>query len=115
MQPFMLTLGNLGAFKTDHIIKILYLDLESKYLQELARTIDYALEPVVTREQRPFVCHVTLARIKGVADKEQFFKEVERYHVERLQFKAMEFILMESELMPDGPIYKEVMRFPFME
>ncbi len=112
MHSFTITLGNLGAFTTNHIIKILYFDLISHWLPELARTIDYALEPIVPREERPFVSHVTLARIKSVADKNHFFKEVERYHMQKLQFKVTEFVLMESVLTSEGPLYKIVERYP---
>lgn len=101
-SPFIATLGGISFFKKHGEISIVYTDLVAPQFSNLALTIDNALADFVKPEIRPFVAHVTLARIKNVVDEKLFSEEVARFLCEPLQFCVNEFVLKESILSPEG-------------
>lgn len=101
-SPFHVTTGSVCFFKIGKIIKILYADLLSSHLAGLAYAIDNALAPHVPLEKRPFVAHVTLARITAVPDRERFLETMNCIENEQLHFIVNEFVLKESLLSPQG-------------
>lgn len=101
-SPFIAKLGAINFFKKHGEISILYADLIAPQFSDLALVIDNALSNFVKPETRPFIAHVTLARIKKIAD-EKFFKEVmARIKNKPLSFCVNEFVLKESILSPEG-------------
>lgn len=111
-HSFRIKTGELGVFQSGHLIKILYLMLQSQSLVELSMMIDAVLEPIVAKEVRSFIPHVTLARIKYVEEKEQFLNAVKRSSLEPIEFQVQEFVLMESTLNREGPEYSTLFHYP---
>ena len=55
---------------------------------------------------KEFSFHITTARVKFVEYRENLVKEVEKIHFKNLDFEVDEFVLIKSELMRQGPVYK---------
>jgi len=86
-----------------------------KELAELAASIEQALEPLgIPREEREFLPHLTLARIKEARGLECLRQEVERLGTAEFgRAVYQEFDLMESTLRPQGAVYTRLERFAF--
>lgn len=65
-------------------------------------------------EERPFLPHLTVARIKGKLP-ERTLQKLAAWR-EKVFDSCMvtEFFLMESELLPAGPIYRKIEAFPLL-
>ena len=71
MPPFKVCLGSLGVFPAQDHIRIIWLDLKGQELTMLAHQIHQALKPLVDLEERPFVGHITIARVKKVKNTQE--------------------------------------------
>lgn len=101
-------LGSFSVFAVGQESKILFLHVHCPELTLLAARLDDLLAPWYAKEERPFVAHVTLARIKRVADREKFFAVLEEFAVKKIDFTIDRFVLKKSELTPDGPLYTDI-------
>jgi 2'-5' RNA ligase len=73
------------------------------------------IEELLGREfgkEKSFKAHLTLARVKFVDDKAKFLQQLKEIKTERLTFVVERFVLKESILSPNGPIYKDLAVFP---
>ncbi|MFC1841992.1 RNA 2',3'-cyclic phosphodiesterase [Candidatus Dependentiae bacterium] len=102
------TLGSLGVLPTRRISRILFAHLDCFCLPILAKQIEQELSWIVKPEDRGFKNHITIARIKSIENKENFLYAVDNFQIKPLIFDIKEFLLQESELTPDGPIYTTV-------
>jgi 2'-5' RNA ligase len=112
ISPFLLEISGLGAFPSLKQARVVWVGIggELDKLSALQQNIDSALAALrFTREQRPFVPHLTLARIREGASgpERRTFGELvgsttfeDRYAVEVEAIK-----LMRSQLTPAGAIY----------
>lgn len=66
-------------------------------------------------KEREFVSHITIARFKSVPNL-NFIKEImEKYGEKNFgKFNVKNFYLYESQLMPDGPVYKKIEKFDLL-
>lgn len=108
---FRAHLGSLGVFNKTGFIKVVYADVVCSALQELVLLIEHAMEPWAAPENRPFVSHLSLARVRAVHEREQLLKEVENYIVKPIEFSITSFVLKQSVLAPEGPVYTDIARF----
>jgi 2'-5' RNA ligase len=112
ISPFHLEISGLGAFPNLKQPRVLWVGISGELdkLLGLQRNIDSALSPLgFTKEERPFVPHLTLARIRERASpgERRTFGELvvstifeDKYHI------AVDAIsLMRSQLTPAGAIY----------
>lgn len=76
----------------------------------LQREIDAVLSAFFSNDKQ-FVPHVTLARIKEVTDKDAFAQSL-KLKVPTDLFSVSEFHLVESQLTKSGPIHKVLAVFP---
>jgi RNA 2',3'-cyclic 3'-phosphodiesterase len=64
-------------------------------------------------EEREFNPHLTIGRIKDLADKANLLKLIAEYSGKKLQTVIVpEIIYYESVLLPTGPIYKPMLKVP---
>ena len=103
----LIGVGNLGCFERGGLLRVLYLTLHSKKLAEFAQKVDQALLPWRKPEEREFMGHTTLARIKGVFDHDKLQAFVAEMKPKG-SFKANSFVLQSSVLFPSGPEYEVV-------
>jgi len=112
ISPFHLEISGLGAFPNLKQPRVLWVGISGELdkLLGLQRNIDSALSPLgFTKEKRPFVPHLTLARIRERASpgERRTFGDLvvstifeDKYHI------AVDAIsLMRSQLTPAGAIY----------
>ena len=112
ISPFHLEIGGLGAFPSLRQARVFWVGIggEVEKLSRLQQNIDYALAAQgFAKEERSFVPHLTLARIRQGASplERRSFGELvgsttfeDKYHV------TVESIsLMRSQLTPAGAIY----------
>jgi len=115
--PFTLSLRGLGTFPSARHPRIIYLGMEGDTKRLAAFQAELEQE-LATRgfpmEERPFLPHLTLARIKSLPESDGLHRELSAggaYEAE--PFTASELCLFKSELAPGGAIYTKLAAFPF--
>ncbi|MFH1916308.1 MAG: RNA 2',3'-cyclic phosphodiesterase [Nanoarchaeota archaeon] len=104
-QPFTLTLSHIGTFN-DRILWAAFKD--NPALTKLKKDINTALPAY--RDDKPFKPHVTLARIQTLTDTQEFRKTLQM-KIPFLTMQVSQFSLMQSTLLPTGPVYAEIGRY----
>ena len=104
--PFELTLKDVGVF-SQKFIKIIWVKVSDVPLQPL---VDNCLKDIFKLENR-FMGHITIARVRSLADKKSFLQLINATTVNEVSFMVKDFYLKESILTPDGPIYKDIVRY----
>jgi RNA 2',3'-cyclic 3'-phosphodiesterase len=112
ISGFSVEVAGLGAFPHLRQPRVLWVGIvgETDRLVRLQQSIDSALAMLgFAREERPFVPHLTLARIRQEASpvQKRGFGELvaSTAFVDRYQMKAEAVTLMRSQLTPAGAIY----------
>jgi RNA 2',3'-cyclic 3'-phosphodiesterase len=105
-DSFDISLGLLDLFSLQQP-RILWVDLTSENLILLQKEIEETVSQFIPPERKSFVAHVTLARIKEVLDSEKLLEVVKNTKPQKLSFHVDRFVLKESELTTEGPIYTD--------
>lgn len=109
-KKFSLTLEGTGVFPSEKYIRVAWVGIqENKELMQLAKAIKEALPEY--KEDYPFSAHLTLARVKFVEDKEEFYNKVKNLKIKPLMFEVKDFKLYSSKLSPKGPTYDALATF----
>jgi len=115
--PFTLSFRGLGTFPPARRPRVVYLGMEgdTKRLAAFQAEIEAELaDRGFPGEERPFLPHLTLARIKSLEESDRLFRELaESKAYEAGQFTATELCLFKSELAPGGAIYTKLAAYPF--
>jgi 2'-5' RNA ligase len=109
--PFRLTLCGLGAFPNTRRPRVVWAGLggEVEIVQRLQADLEARLEAAgFPREERAFKPHLTLARLRSVADPAHFAAGVAAYTLPELPFEVGRIVLFRSELHPAGSRYTEL-------
>ncbi len=113
ISAFSMTIKDLGYFPPKKHPKVLWAGIkENKKLMELQEKIEQVSQSVGFKpETRPYIPHITLARVKGLSKKEvnSFFNQHKQLRIEDIPVN--EFILYESKLHPDGAIHSPLEQF----
>jgi len=108
-------LKGLGYFGSRNNPRIIYskIEDENELLHKLSLLINESLSEIgIKKEEKEFRAHLTLGRIKFLKIEPLFFSELEKHHDIFFQYvKVNEFILYESILEAQGPIYIPIQRF----
>ena len=108
-QQFSARLGALGVF-TPSQIRVIWVELHAPEITTLHQMIDRALCGLFPNEDR-FQVHVTLARVRSVADKQHLLNVLKNLHVNPLQGTMHSFTLYQSKLSREGPVYAPLERY----
>ena len=76
----------------------------------MQKEIDSKLNSLFPIEER-FMSHITIARMKKIADKNIFLNYIKNIKVRKISFAMNEFILKKSELKSEGPAYTDIQRY----
>jgi 2'-5' RNA ligase len=109
---FTLRAAGLGAFPKPARATVLWVGLAhgSDRLELLAEAVEDVVDGVgLGREDRPFVGHITLARIRPPVDVRRLVSEVE---VPPVTIPVDEVTVFESVQIPGGTVYHPIDRFP---
>ena len=107
-------MGTISHFEKHGQVRIIYLDIICQELATLAGLVSDTLTSWAQKEDRPFVSHATIMRVKKVPDNEKLISFINNITVEPESFPIDAFVLMESELGPDGPEYRELARYTLL-
>lgn len=114
-KKFHTFLDFIGAFPSESCIRIVWVGLNPKgSTLQLQKSIDTALAPLFKKE-KDFKAHITLARVKFVENKRNFVKMLKTIKVEKRKMEVNEFLLVQSELKPAGPIYTTIAKFQLLD
>lgn len=109
-KPFKVKLNELGVFKNKKgYIKIAWAGFDfPEELKKLQKDIEGEMRDIGFKPDKPFKCHTTLARVK-FADDEKFEQDLKKIQINSLEEKVDKFVLYESRLTPEGPLYEELL------
>jgi 2'-5' RNA ligase len=114
---FTFLFRKLGMFPSAERPRVLYLgmDGDTQRLTAFQKRLDAALYRAgFPAEARPFVPHLTLARMRSLRDPRTLAGESEKTDNYRTgQFTAAELVLFKSDLTPGGAIYTKLASYPF--
>jgi RNA 2',3'-cyclic 3'-phosphodiesterase len=114
-KTFSLILSGAGVFRNSRDPRVIWAGLQpSGELERLFKTVSARLtEEGIKLEDRPFRPHLTLGRVKSIADTMTLDALVSRYSKKEIQVQQVnELILYESILQPSGPLYRSLGRYP---
>ncbi len=111
-QRFTIETGNIDVLPNKDHVKIIWLGLNSETLIELKKEIDEILFKYgFSRDEKEFIPHITLAKIKGVKNKDIFLEMLESLKVNKSFFVPQTFDLVKSILKNKKPEYKTLEEF----
>lgn len=113
-SKFNLMVKDYGFFPTENYIKVFWAGVESDKVLDLQGEVERILveggfQP--DKNAKDFHPHLTLARIKGLKDREIFKEKLNSIWKLNHEFEINEFALIKSELTKQGPIYKKLASF----
>lgn len=117
-DAFSFKVAGLDYFGSRHEPRVLFSEIEDgQPLKDLANLIDEKLSCLgFEKEQKTFKAHLTLGRIKHIANKTAFFSLLKNETGKFLQeVKAEEVVLYESILKQEGPEYIPLFKFRFRD
>ncbi|NMB66904.1 RNA 2',3'-cyclic phosphodiesterase [Candidatus Woesearchaeota archaeon] len=106
-QELNLSINSIGVFIQKNRI-ILWLKISGA--EELQKKIDFLLKEIFPEEKR-FMSHLTIARIKKLKDKKSFFEFINNFKFQPFSFNINSFSLKQSVLTKIKPEYKTIERY----
>ena len=110
-EPFSVRLGKLGFFPNQQKLRVVWVGVESagESLKSLANAVRGEMKKLGYRDDKDFVAHMTLARVKKITpqDKRRLLEELGSLDFEG-EWVVKDFKLKQSRLTPKGPIYSDV-------
>ena len=111
-KAFNVKTNRAGFFPNESSPRVLWVDfVDGESLKSLARAVSLALPEF--KKDHPFKDHLTLARIKHLAnaEKENVVKKVKKIKTEGKEWVVKDFVLVRSILLSNGPPYGVLARF----
>lgn len=103
--------GKIGFFPNENYIRVIWVEFVCDFLDLLQREIDNKLFELGFEKEKDFHSHITIARIKGIKNKQIFQDKIKEIHIKEEEFNIDCFYLIKSELTPKGPMYKIIEKF----
>lgn len=113
-DAFSMQLNRIGIFGSAYHARVVWAGIsENEPLNKLHNRLVQDLEKIgFPSDRQNFVPHFTLGRIKNIKHKDHFknvMDKLEKDFIQETQVSA--FVLYESILTPEGPIYKAIKHF----
>lgn len=109
-QKFSIELAGVSGFPNLKYLRVIWIGTTSEKISELAKLIDKRLSSIGFKEEKKYVPHLTIARVKRKPSIE-VIKFIEKYKSEKFgNFLVQEFSLKKSILTKSGPIYTNLLR-----
>ncbi|MBI5066578.1 RNA 2',3'-cyclic phosphodiesterase [Candidatus Woesearchaeota archaeon] len=107
-RQFIAKINTSASFANELYLRVAWFVAEpQKEFNVLYAHVDQQLKFIETKEVEQFIPHVTLARFKYVNDKAEILKLVKSLRL-NAEWPVNSFKLIESNLTPQGPIYKVI-------
>ncbi|NCA86822.1 MAG: RNA 2',3'-cyclic phosphodiesterase [Clostridia bacterium] len=113
-KPFGMQLFGTGIFGSSYDPHVVWFGIrQSEQISALASDVLDAVVPLgFPRDRQNFRPHLTIGRIKRIADKNIFQQAIHKYSDTSIQeIKVESFELIESKLLPEGPVYTVLERY----
>lgn len=105
-NSFSTSLNKIGVFPHEGHVNVIWVDVEpADKVINLQSEIEDSLKDLFKRDNR-FAVHITLGRVKSIADKKEFIEKLKGLSPNKINFKIEKFHLVESKLSKEGPKYK---------
>jgi RNA 2',3'-cyclic 3'-phosphodiesterase len=107
------SLSNFGIFPNREYIKVLWIGLKpEKNFENLFSVVDEKLSEIgFSKDDKKFIPHITLARVKQIKDKDLFLNKFENLKIPSEKILLTKISLIKSELYPKGSVYKVIKSF----
>lgn len=114
--PFSLAVTGVGVIPNPRYPRVVYSNLldSKKKLRDLSRELDEAMSLLgFEREQRDFLPHLTLGRVKSFKAKSLLMMKIREFHNKEIgRLEVGSIYLIKSELKPTGANYTEIAEIP---
>lgn len=101
-----------GFFPTISELRVVWIGMDAPEIVYIQRDIDETLSSIGFREDRKFVPHLTVSRVKSSLNKKSLLNVLDRYKDYEFGTQRIEKIsLKKSTLTPQGPIYETLKEF----
>ncbi len=108
-KEFQFTLDKIGFFPNNDYIRVIWMGIkEQEDITNLQKLVDNSIK---TKNNFGFKPHITLARVKQITNRQDFFNKVKDIVCEAKIIKVKSFKLMSSNLTQLGPIYETIEEF----
>lgn len=117
-NPFPMILEKVGIFGSSYQAKVVWIGIQqNNELLNFQKVLAQQLEKIgYSIDRQNFVPHFTLGRIKKIINKDHFKRVMDDTEKGFIQeFWVDKFLLYESILTTDGPIYKIIKKFELAE
>jgi 2'-5' RNA ligase len=109
-NSFETEIDSLGIFdnrKSNKYEQQIIVWLHMANCEKLQKEIDERLKELFPQEKR-FMSHLTIARVKSVKDKKKFLEQLEKIKIPKMKFNVENFSLKKSILTEKGSIYNDI-------
>ncbi|WP_240928440.1 RNA 2',3'-cyclic phosphodiesterase [Maribellus sediminis] len=113
-SKFSFKIQGAGYFKSKGNPRVLFVRItEEEAMSQLAGKVEEIVTSIgFLPELKPFRPHLTLGRIKFLENRNRFMSVIDELpDKEYQQVEVSEFILYQSILRPEGPVYKPIQTF----
>ena len=101
-RKFDAELEQVGYF-SEEFIRVLWAGLKCNEIKELSEKV----EEMFGKNDKNS-CHITIARIKNISDKNKFKEFVRNFKIKKIKFTVDKIVLKKSELTSKEPIYSDI-------
>ncbi|MEK6889462.1 MAG: RNA 2',3'-cyclic phosphodiesterase [Nanoarchaeota archaeon] len=108
MEEFEAHLDSIGTFNYRGNPKIVWVKIAGKGMFELQKQVDWKMREEGFIMEERFMSHLTIARTKYTYDAKGFMKYVSGIGVRDIKFPVSKFLLLKSDLKPNGPVYNVI-------
>jgi RNA 2',3'-cyclic 3'-phosphodiesterase len=111
-HPFSVALGPLGYFGPHGNMITIWLRAKGQELETLASDINKVVHPFVGAAEKPFVGHVSIARVQldGI-DLKRIHHFLQMRQIEPMNFMVTEFVLNQSFITKSGTVHSPLERY----
>lgn len=110
-KSFAVQLDGLFALPNEQEPRVIAIDLVAPELTPLVETIRRTLRAVTTLDEREFLPHVTLIRVRKVIDQQKLRDILSTLRIAQVTARVEEFILRESVLSSEGAMHSDVIKY----
>ncbi|MBI1744623.1 RNA 2',3'-cyclic phosphodiesterase [Candidatus Acetothermia bacterium] len=118
IRPFPCTFDRTGVFPDERKPRVLWVGCSQipQELVQLHAALDTQLEKFGFERERHFKAHITVGRVKEenknrLEELHKIFRKITNFQFDST---ATDLTLMESQLTPQGSLYKPLFRLPFL-
>jgi len=118
-SPLMLSAKGIGVFPSVARPRVIWAGLSGQIslLLSFQDTLEKRLEKSgFKKEERPFKGHLTIGRLKDRVNNARLIEAIRKHKDFNTDlFDAGEIILFKSDLLPEGPVYTELLNVPLTQ